>query len=275
MSWSMLPADYLADARKRAYRFTGQWTGTSGALAADVVRLLKERESLMERIEQIDAAGGGESISIPPVGEAACDLDSEWAGVKQRFDDMHNRIRECGRRFRVIGLAGRAGSGKSTVAGMIPGAVVLQLADPLYAALSSMLGVPESLLRSPAHKERELPGLGKSPRQMLQTLGTEWGRELVGPSIWIGALERRISVLREQGVGIVAVADVRFENEANAIRQMTGGEIWRVHRLGQATASAHSSEAGVNLLPGEKEIQNYGNLDALRARVHDALGIGS
>ena len=284
----LLAAEYLADARRRAYRYQGQWTGTAGSLAADVARLLKEREVLvgmiaamkienatLRQLAEHPAAGADQSISIdqPPAAEAACDIEAEWAGVRWRYQEMHQRIREGGRGFRVIGISGRAGSGKTTVAGMIPGAVVLQLADPLYAALAAMLGLPESMLRSPHYKEKPVPGLGKSPRQMLQTLGTEWGRELVDRRVWIRLLERRIAALREAGVETVAVADVRFENEAAAIREMQGGEVWRVHRAGPATAAGHSSEAGVTLLGHEVEIQNYGNLDTLRTRVLEALAL--
>lgn len=41
-----LTDDYIAEARQRAYRFQGQWCGTSGALAADVARLLIERKKM-------------------------------------------------------------------------------------------------------------------------------------------------------------------------------------------------------------------------------------
>lgn len=284
----LLAADYLADARRRAYRFQGQWTGTAGSLAADVARLLSERETLvgmiaaikmenstLRQIAEQPAALADESISIdqPPAAEAACDMEAEWAGVRGRHQQMHQRIREGGRGFRVIGISGRAGSGKTTVAGMIPGAVVIQLADPLYAALAAMLGLPESMLRSPYYKERMVLGLGKSPRQMMQTLGTEWGRDMVDRNVWIRLLERRIAALREAGVETVAVADVRFENEAAAIRSMPGGELWRVHRAGPSPAGSHSSESGVAMLEHEVEIQNYGNLDFLRTRVLEALAL--
>ena len=42
-----LTPEYIADARKRAYRFgTGQWTGTTGWLSADVIRLCYEVDRL-------------------------------------------------------------------------------------------------------------------------------------------------------------------------------------------------------------------------------------
>jgi hypothetical protein len=41
-----LTDEYIAEARQRAYRYQGQWTGTSGSLAADVARLLIERKRM-------------------------------------------------------------------------------------------------------------------------------------------------------------------------------------------------------------------------------------
>lgn len=42
-----LTPEYIADARRRAYRFgTGQWTGTTGGLSADVIRLCQEIDRL-------------------------------------------------------------------------------------------------------------------------------------------------------------------------------------------------------------------------------------
>jgi hypothetical protein len=42
-----LTEDDLAHMEHRARRFQGAWTGTSGTLAADVIRLLQERQRLL------------------------------------------------------------------------------------------------------------------------------------------------------------------------------------------------------------------------------------
>jgi hypothetical protein len=47
-----LTAEYLEECLRRAKRFQGQWTGTSGALAADVMRLLWELERLKVQLAQ-------------------------------------------------------------------------------------------------------------------------------------------------------------------------------------------------------------------------------
>lgn len=50
-----LTADDLAHMEHRARRFSGAWTGTSGTLAADVMRLLRERLRLLEEIALLKA----------------------------------------------------------------------------------------------------------------------------------------------------------------------------------------------------------------------------
>jgi len=49
-----LTDDYIAEARQRAYRYQGQWTGTAGSLAADVARLLIERKKMQGHITDIE-----------------------------------------------------------------------------------------------------------------------------------------------------------------------------------------------------------------------------
>lgn len=49
-----LTADDLARIEHRARRFQGAWTGTSGTLAADVMRLLRERQRLLAIIAARD-----------------------------------------------------------------------------------------------------------------------------------------------------------------------------------------------------------------------------
>jgi hypothetical protein len=50
MSHPPLTSDDLAQMEHRARRFSGAYTGTSGTLAADVIRLLYERQRLMAEL---------------------------------------------------------------------------------------------------------------------------------------------------------------------------------------------------------------------------------
>jgi hypothetical protein len=322
----MLDAEYVAKAMQDARRFQGCWdAGTSGTLAAHTFRLIRERETLLKTIEDLERElaelrQAVQAKSVGAVPEVFYDgipadyaklhrlepatvaeqptfdepipvatsmppeqLEALWNGIRERREAMLARIR--GEQpaepinttkyeraeFRLVGMTGRAGSGKSVSAGMIPGAVVIQLADPLYAALSTMTGIPEVLLRHREQKERPIEWLGKSPRQMLQSLGTEWGRETVAQDIWLQLCRRRINQLREQGISMVVVADVRFENEATMIRE-AGGRICHVRRpMADSADVEHKSEAGIQMLDGDVLVVNDGTIEDLRRKVEEAF----
>jgi hypothetical protein len=376
-----LPDDYLVECEKRARRFMGQWTGTSGSLAADVMRLLKERKEIMASMDEINAgireavaarmagtpaddqklegykphplagckpaeaaaaavlsdvwssgceacegspfvakartmeASSRATASAEPVAREALDmppefldrikhldikpatptapaefkverigatmsqeqLDAAWAAIKNRREEMMARIRGEGepiqtevitppQRPRIIGLAGPAGCGKNLVASMVPDAVVVHIADPIYAALSAILGIQDTVLRQRATKERPIDWLGKSPRQLLQTLGTDWGRTLVAEDIWLRIARRRIEELAASGVSTVVIADVRFDNEARMVQEM-GGEVWGVDRGPPAGVSPHVSESGLSPGMVDRVIDNTGTPDQTRANV--------
>jgi len=51
----ILSEEYVASAERRARCFQGQWTGTCGTLAADVIRLIKERRTMQSSTFIADA----------------------------------------------------------------------------------------------------------------------------------------------------------------------------------------------------------------------------
>lgn len=170
----------------------------------------------------------------------------------------------------LVGLTGAAGAGKDTVARMLVeanGGRIAAFAGPLYDFVATITGIPPHRLADRTVKEAVIPWLGKSPRQLLQTLGTEWGRQSVSEDIWVRSLLERIKPWRDGGL-LVVVTDVRFDNEAAAIAD-AGGEVWRVVRSGwrclSDEAARHSSEAGVSDHLVARTIDNDGTLDDLRA----------
>ena len=174
----------------------------------------------------------------------------------------------------IIGLCGQAGCGKSTAAAFLEreGFVPLALAAPLYEALAAITGIPVESLQDRATKELPIPGIGKSPRYLLQTLGTEWGRGMVSQTLWIDRLMRQVEHWAAAGRG-VTVCDVRFNDEAEAIIA-AGGRIWRVYReehwIG-GEAARHSSEAGIDERYISRRLYNRGDLDAFEGQVMTAL----
>jgi hypothetical protein len=49
-----LSDEYIAEARQRAYRYQGQWCGTTGSIAADSARLLIERKKMQGFITELE-----------------------------------------------------------------------------------------------------------------------------------------------------------------------------------------------------------------------------
>jgi len=78
-------------------------------------------------------------------------------------------------------------------------------------------------------------------REMLQKLGTEGGRELLGKDVWISAAFKDITLADEK----VVFTDVRFPNEAEAIKK-ANGIIIRIIRGDTAPVNGHSSEVAYN-----------------------------
>lgn len=79
----MLTDEYVAEAVRDARRFQGQWSGTSGTLAAHTYRLAKEREELLEMITSM---GDGTSV----MSEAAMNA---WEAVKRRHQETLDRCK--------------------------------------------------------------------------------------------------------------------------------------------------------------------------------------
>lgn len=143
----------------------------------------------------------------------------------------------------IIGLTGKKGSGKSTVAGMLCekyGYHLMSFATPIKDMLMAM-GLTEDEIYSVELKEKTIERFGKSPREMLQLLGTEFGRNLIADDIWVRVLEEKIEPSDH-----IVIDDVRFRNEAEMIRGK-GGKIIRIERIGQELGmiDSHISEAGI------------------------------
>lgn len=174
----------------------------------------------------------------------------------------------------IIGLCGLAGSGKDAVAAILSRRwrfASIAFAGPIYAAVSEITGLSPDQLKDRGAKERDIPWLGKSPRELLQTLGTEWGRQMVKEDIWIKIAMRRAAEYEREGWH-VAITDVRFQNEAEAIRY-AGGQVWRVERPGAGLAGqagAHASESGVPHHLIHQVVRNTGTLSDLESTVDAA-----
>lgn len=162
---------------------------------------------------------------------------------------------------RIIALCGRKRSGKDTAAKALRcfGYKQIAFAEPLKAMLVGFL-VASGMTRDNAHFEvydadREAPLHelnGRSVRHALQTLGTEWGRDLMHPALWRDATMRAIAAQPDRRF---VISDLRFPNEAMAVHG-AGGVIVRIDRLDYAPRDVHISEKHIETLPVDHVIQN-------------------
>lgn len=188
----------------------------------------------------------------------------------------------------LIGFTGRAGSGKTTAATWVLRnhnmVVPVPFAAPIKAMATAMLKTSlrkdeasqaASYTSDPVMKETPIPSLGNlTARRIMQTLGTEWGRNTLHPDLWIwiaaGKIERLLGSTFKNTDKVpikVVIDDLRFANEAEMVRAYGGVvvEIVRPDSEKPAEIAAHESEA-LDFEP-DLRIFNTGSVDDLWAKV--------
>lgn len=112
----------------------------------------------------------------------------------------------------------------------------------------------------------ELPGI--SPRRVMQTLGTEWGRKCIHEDLWTYITRQTVERHLAAGFSVV-IDDMRFPNEYAMATQALGGHALRIVRPGRSDTTGHASEGQLNGFVMD-EIVNDGSLEDLWRDV-DAL----
>ncbi len=119
--------------------------------------------------------------------------------------------------MKIIGITGKAGSGKSTVTTCL----LAELRNRFHPARRHAFA---DRLKGIC---REMGWNGvkdKRGRRLLQIIGTEAGRECIGQDVWINVLDRQ---LKEIHAELVVIEDCRFDNEVEWVRAQ-GGIILRL-----------------------------------------------
>lgn len=143
---------------------------------------------------------------------------------------------------RIIGLMGRAGSGKSTAARYLVdryGATAYSFAGPLKEMVRGALDMThEQVWGTQEQKDAVDPRYGYSPRWFMQRFGTEGCRAVFGADFWLTMTLKQIATEHPE---LAVIEDVRYVNEARAI--MDRGEVWLLTiPHGSALGSPHASE---------------------------------
>ena len=105
-----------------------------------------------------------------------------------------------------------------------------------------------------------------TPRKILQLLGTECGRQVIHPNIWVNALFSKYN-----GDKNWIITDVRFPNELEAIKKR-GGITIRINRKTEESGE-HSSETALDNAEFDHVIENDGVIEELIEKVKGILYI--
>lgn len=172
----------------------------------------------------------------------------------------------------VIGVTGKAGAGKDTVADMLVehyGFVKTPMAGNLKDAAESIFHLSHDQLYG-NQKEILDPRWNMTPRRILQLLGTEAMKPIFGRDVWTKSLSYTIKDLHENYVcDRFVIPDIRhsgYEEDPDMeslFVHSLGGSVWHVLRDHNSpldpTAQRHSSEIGVNFYPNcDRIIDNRG-----------------
>lgn len=182
----------------------------------------------------------------------------------------------------LVGLIGKKRSGKDAFASRLVeahGFQRLAFADPLKAAVldaNPILSVeldethlfPESLPAQHPRLRWVVAEIGwerakelREVRRLLQATGVAM-REHVDPELWVWPVLDKVIWHRADDEPVV-VTDVRFPNEAQAIRR-DGGKLVRVVRPGVPSDDRHVSETALDDYRVDYVATNGGSLDDLR-----------
>lgn len=205
----------------------------------------------------------------------------------------------------IIGLCGLASCGKDTVAQLLATHLrfsQLAFADALRNEVCQAFGVDQSILTRRDTKEIPTPALAlnrcrdksfvmavishcqwidastrlmdeftapRSPRQIMQWWGTEYRRMHDGQDYWTRTLKARVHIQQQSHQWRHVISDVRFDNEAEAVRSM-GGVIWQIKRPGLKHDASHVSETDGSRFKPDLVINNCHDIRHLQALVTGA-----
>ena len=191
----------------------------------------------------------------------------------------------------LIALGGRLRSGKDCVADRLVaehGFIKMGMSDALHEALLAIdPGVHVGEAHAYAHSAPvgwqqysdliEAVGYVETKtvpevRRLLQKLGTEVGRDMIGENVWVNIMASKIVGHLCAGRPVV-VTGIRFPNEVGMVRDLEGTAVW-IDRPGvdaHSGTASHSSENSVGADDFMVIIKNDSTLEDLRLKADELV----
>lgn len=180
--------------------------------------------------------------------------------------------------MKLIGLSGRAGSGKDTVANYMVNNynyTKLSFGKVLKDVVSCIFGWPRYLLEGDTKESREFREkedkwwsehlkIKITPRIAMQKIGTDVFRMHFHQDIWLLILKKQITKYDK-----IVVTDIRFLNEYNMIKNM-GGNVFKISKS-NIIKDTHLSENILDNIQFKYEIDNNGTIEELYQKIDNLL----
>lgn len=165
--------------------------------------------------------------------------------------------------MKLIGFNGTMGVGKSTAIECLRDELpadakvkLVKFAQPLYDMQETIYRRITSVYTRPENFTKD--------RKLLQWLGTDWGRDTISKTLWVDLWKAEAQKQGNLHGAIVVCDDVRFDNEAEAIKSL-GGVVVKISsshaekRIDTKSGiSNHSSEAGIKPNLVDMTVENNG-----------------
>ena len=178
----------------------------------------------------------------------------------------------------IIGISGKAGSGKDTAAKMLEvlyanpdisyedfankryknfaDIQIVHFADALKETAQVLFRLGEWETNTQEGKKTTINWIGKTVRELLQGIG-QGLRDAIDPNLWV-----KILFANTEDWSNYIIADVRYPNEVKAIKERNG-ILLRIDRKG-AGAGNHSSEIALDdYKEWDVHIENNGSIEDL------------
>lgn len=172
-------------------------------------------------------------------------------------------------KLKLIAFNGGMGTGKTTAIQSIRElswikVTNVKFAQPLYDMQEAIYERIASVYDRPLNFIKD--------RKLLQWLGTEWGRESISQTLWVDLWKAKVmEVYNENPSKIIVCDDVRFDNEADAVRSL-GGHVIKIisdksfFRIDTTSGiTGHKSEQGLDFKNIDYIIENNGTIEDLKA----------
>lgn len=150
--------------------------------------------------------------------------------------------------MKIIGLSGKKQSGKTTASNFLEkmtGGVVISFADGLKNIIGVCFGATEEQLNGTDKQKNTKLQCGKTSRELMQLVGTDWFRELDG-HCWIRTMQRKMSLYHPE---LFIIPDVRFANEVQFIQSGGEGHVIKLLRAPFSDGDHHLSETALDDAP--------------------------